>query len=296
MSAAYGWRCRRGSRCARQRSARWFAPCAAQHTRHFRGWACARVADLASALRGAGVEPATLGLTFRCSTDLSYPVVQRAGVEPAIFGVFVRCSTFEPTLSAIVSCRRRHTPRQCRAHRTGLETRTAAAETNIDCALPPVSKRQSICVAPRHGLHRGNQMPRQMRATSHCRVERFPCLGPACPDASGSRDARVVSTPLRMPKRKCPRHGVRGHSRFLGRIGATDLPWRESVSGSEICLHVHGARTLRHRAYQAMALGGWRWSVCATWLKFKPWMRKIFAQKAKDAHLTPASAKLQTKF
>lgn len=44
---------------------------------------------------GAGIEPATIASTMRCSTRLSYPVVERESVRP------------------------RHTPRQRRTHRTG---------------------------------------------------------------------------------------------------------------------------------------------------------------------------------
>lgn len=44
---------------------------------------------------GAGIEPATLGLNVRCSTQLSYPIARKTGLEPVASGQYIRRSTFE---------------------------------------------------------------------------------------------------------------------------------------------------------------------------------------------------------
>ena len=69
---------------------------------------------------GAGFEPATLGLLDRCSTQLSYPVVDepdsnrwQTACTVALPLSYRPRETPSPTL--------RHTPRQGRAHRTALQ-------------------------------------------------------------------------------------------------------------------------------------------------------------------------------
>ena len=81
------------------------------------------------------------------------------------------------------SHRHRHTRRQSRAHRTGLQARTA--------------------VARRHGFRIAVSRETAIRGRSAARRRHAGCM-------------ELLS---RTPKTKCPRHGVRGHSLSLGRSG-----------------------------------------------------------------------------
>ncbi len=130
----------------------------------------------------------------------------RTGIEPAIFGFDTAAlssmsyrprETPSPTL--------RHTPRQRRAHRTGIQARTAVqrsymfrigasditSKTPIRVRLHPLAARAE---ASRHG--------------ASLRLRGFPCLGPARARMLRERDAIAFDSCdsfVRAPKRKRPR-------------------------------------------------------------------------------------------
>ena len=76
---------------------------------------CRMLVLLDRQLHGAGFEPATHGVSVRCSTQLSYPFAVGAGIEPATRGGLVRCSTSE--LSILVAASR-SSPVRARAIRS----------------------------------------------------------------------------------------------------------------------------------------------------------------------------------
>ena len=102
---------------------------AAARTGRFLGWACARGSRF-TVWFGAGFEPATLGVQpMLYPTELSSG--RRAGFEPATCSLRCR-STIEPTsLRGTPSPDPRHAPRQCRAHRTGMQARTAVERSSM---------------------------------------------------------------------------------------------------------------------------------------------------------------------
>ena len=144
----------------------------------------------------------------------------RTGFEPVANGLR-RCSTSElPSARGTSSPDPRHTPRQCRAHRTGMRARTAVdrssdvphwllVEEANPCACIPRAARAE---ASRHGASmrlRGFSLPR----ASNARMPR-------------ERDAIaliVCVDPLRTPKRNAPGCWNPRAFAWPREIGATDL-------------------------------------------------------------------------
>jgi len=134
------------------------------------------------------------------------------------------------------------------AARTGREANPHRCCGWIDCALPPVSKRQfmashraAACTeAPRRRAGRGREP-----APSRFRV---PCHGPAWSGCLGIRDARVFLISFANAKTKMPPAWSPRAFAVPRKIGATDLPWR-SRSGQ-------GCAFIREpRAQARVALG-----------------------------------------
>lgn len=185
----------------------------------FRLWACALFERLEQVVVGAGLEPATLDFRSRCSTRLSYPVVDepdsnrrptaRAAALPLSYRPLAKHRLALPGM------------RHGRAARTGRMRRSSRESAPLwsvrRCfALAPRRRRQFVCGCPaRHPC-------RSIQARRKCASGGIPCFGPARPDASG-RDALAFDRgldPLRTPETKNPRaFRTRGHSRRLGRSG-----------------------------------------------------------------------------
>lgn len=104
--------------------------------------------------------------------------------------------------------------------------------------------------------------------TPHRRVFRFPCYGPAGPDASGSRDARLFQTSFANAETKMPPAWSPRAFAVPRKIGVTDLPRKESVRVGWSRLRTQTARAGLHRALAAMAAGGWRCGSASTWSKY----------------------------
>ena len=146
-------------------------------TGRFLVWACARIARF-TVWFGAGIEPATVGLTVRCSNRLSYPWetyrIRTGDLQSCLLLYQAELTSLRGTPSPDP----RHTPRQCRAHRTGMQARTAverssmfrigASDTTskapIRVRLHPLAARAE---ASRHGASlrlRGVSLPRASNA------------------------------------------------------------------------------------------------------------------------------------
>ena len=99
-------------------------------TGRFLVWACARIARF-TVWFGAGIEPATVGLTVRCSTRLSYPCetyrIRTGDLQSCLLLYQAELTSLRGTPSPDP----RHTPRQCRAHRTGMQARTAVERSSM---------------------------------------------------------------------------------------------------------------------------------------------------------------------
>ena len=149
----------------------------------------------------------------------------RTGFEPVANG-FRRCSASElPSARGTPSSDPRHTPRQRRAHRTGFRTR-AAVDRSTMFRIGASSKTPiRVRVHPPAARAEASRHSASMRFRGH------PCLGPACPDASGTRCNRDKpwKFPLRTAKAKRPRVVTRGRSRLPREIGGDRSP-RAKVS------------------------------------------------------------------
>ena len=135
-------------------------------------------------LSGAGFEPATLGMK-----PMLYPTELSSGAACRIRTCDLRLRMPVPypwanaAIEETTSHRHRHTRRQSRAHRTGLQARTA--------------------VAGRHGFRIADSRESAIRWRS----------------AARRRHAECMELTSRTPETRSPRHGVRGHSLSLGRSG-----------------------------------------------------------------------------
>ena len=154
------------------------------------------------------------------------PVVERAGFEPATRGLSSRCS---PRLSyrsmTTDHAHPRHTPRQRRAHRTGLESRTRCEMPCIDhhwrisansFKQPPPQCERPTENAP--GVSRGVRVPREVGAAD------LPDRRSVA-DVRGERDVSAAVWPQRaMHCRKRLVHGCHlVFSRSFGLRGARTL-------------------------------------------------------------------------
>jgi hypothetical protein len=141
--------------------------------------------------------------------------VRDSNPQPTAFGC---CSPFEPTLSQ--PARAGIGIRHGSAARTGRDTSPHRCCRWIDCALPPVSKRQSMAS---HRAAACTEAPRRRAGGGHAPAPsrlRVPCHGPAWPGCLGiARCTRVRKVLCERQNEKCPRHGIRGHSPCLGRSG-----------------------------------------------------------------------------
>ena len=141
--------------------------------------------------------------------------------QPTAFGC---CSPFEPTLSQ--PARAGIGIRHGSAARTGRDTSPHRCCRWIDCALPPVSKRQfrashraAACTeAPRRRAEGGHG--------PHRRVSASLATGQHGPGASGSRDARVFEKSFANARTKMPPAWNPRAFAVPRKIGATDLPWK----------------------------------------------------------------------
>jgi hypothetical protein len=160
---------------------------------------------------GAGVEPATLGLTVRCSTHLSYPVAdvpdsnrRPAGCEPAALPLSQRHRCGAPP------SRPRHTlPAMPRAP-DGLEPMPLEP---VGSMLPIAGCCQPAIDAGIHARSVGTRFPHSPRRSigtqrTCARSQPRPCLGHDWPDASGRNEVRKISIhayPLQTPETERPR-------------------------------------------------------------------------------------------
>lgn len=190
------------------------------------------VAGYARGVSWCGLAPVCNDVTGRCWSGnrtrntrylkpMLYPIELsiggRTGFEPATDGLR-RCSTSElSSACGTPSPEPRHTPRQCRAHRTGMQARTAvdrssmfrigaSSKAPIRVRLHPLAARAE---ASRHG--------------ASLRLRGFPCLGPALSGCFGSamqsRFDRVDFLCANAKNKTPPGAGTRGRSRGLGRSG-----------------------------------------------------------------------------
>lgn len=133
----------------------------------------------------------------------------------------------------------------------GTEAHAVDANRDFDCALPPLTKRQFICVAPRRGPHRGNQVPRWTGRESPI-VALNASLATGKPGCLGTARCTRVSISFanartKMPPAWCPRAFA-----VPRKIGVTDLP-EGSRSG------VGGESFVCKRHAQARIALGQRW-------------------------------------
>ncbi len=96
---------------------------------------------------GAGVEPATVEISSRCSTRLSYPLASPAGFEPTTSGFVDRCSTWLSYGERVRIPSRNGTrwPNGLRARRSGFASvdryRCSATSLRTPCDEPRIARR-----------------------------------------------------------------------------------------------------------------------------------------------------------
>lgn len=142
----------------------------------------------------------------RINSPMLYPIELsiggRTGFEPATDGLR-RCSTSElSSACGTPSPEPRHTPRQCRAHRTGMQARTAVDRSSMlrigASSKAPIRVRSHPLAARAEASRHGASL----------RLRGFPCLGSALSGCFGSAmQSRFdrVGFLLRAPKTKRPR-------------------------------------------------------------------------------------------
>jgi hypothetical protein len=201
---------------------------------------------------GAGVEPATDRLGICCSTRLSYPEVgvPDSNRRPAALPLLYR-TELTPSRNTFSRHRAYATATPRAPDGPVIQNRNPYRWIPFDrCfALPAVANRQFMCAS---FLCYSMPPPASSIATQHrCAswrnpVTARPMRGPQCPDVRCRMLRKIMfgastcrKTParyrsrressrafqrlsLRMPKKKNPRMGIRGHSRS-SEIGATDL-------------------------------------------------------------------------
>ena len=132
-----------------------------------------------------------------------------------------RCSTPElPSARGTPSPDPRHTPRQRRAHRTGMRAR-AAVDRSSDVPHWPLVEEANPCA-----LHPACRPCRSIKARRiHAPARFFPASGQQCPDASGARCNRVVRAWIPCERQKENTPGCWNPRAFAlpREIGATDL-------------------------------------------------------------------------
>lgn len=171
----------------------------------------------------------------------------RTGIEPVANGLH-RCSASElPSALETSSPAPRHTPRQRRAHRTGVAfkppTRTAGKHLSvlrIDVSLEtPIRVRSHPPTTRAEASRHGAKAP----------LAALPCFGHEGPDASGRAMQSRFSQYLILGKRKKkrPRVATRGRSRWPREIGVTDLRGWDQSSGMQ-SLRARSSRSRPHAA------------------------------------------------
>ena len=147
-------------------------------------------------------------------------------IRTGVIGVN-RCSASEPTSRETPSPGLGHTPRQRRAHRTGVRARTAgnrssdASHWRLVKGTNPVARSHPPAARAQHP------------GTALARLMADSLLRRSMPGCSGCESITRIRLLLRLRthKRKRPRMWIRGRSRS-SEIGATDLR-RESVAWNE---------------------------------------------------------------
>jgi hypothetical protein len=157
----------------------------------------------------------------RINSPMLYPTELssggRTGFEPVANGLR-RCSTSElSSARGTPSPDPRHTPRQCRAHRTG--NKPAPLGIVHRCStLAPRRKRQSVC-----DCIRLPPVPKHPGTAHPCAFAGFPASGQQEPGCFGSamqsRFDRVDFLFANAKNKTPPGAGTRGRSRGLGRSG-----------------------------------------------------------------------------
>lgn len=191
---------------------------------------------------GAGIEPATLGLSFRCSNQLSYPKAtcrSRTGDQWTSHR-----STSELTSGGTARPGRRHTRRQRRAHRTGWHPVPLAA---IKCSfpLPSPSKRQIL-----RRFHSRRPRPAPGRSACAPHERNFPVSGHSMPGCLGILNRQNKKTYERA-KQNAPgmvSEGVRVPRRSMQPISATgdqSIRWWDPAAARYRTAHAVPLRAFR---------------------------------------------------
>ena len=188
----------------------------------------------------------------------------RTGFEPATDGLR-RCSTSElSSACGTPSPDPRHTPRQCRAHRTGNKP-VPLWIVHRCSALAPRRKRQSVC-----DCIRLPPVPKHPGTAHPCAFAGFPASDQHCPDASGARCNRVLIVWIsfaRTPKQNAPGCWNPRAFAWPREIGVTDLRDAKGsvdVGGALVIpLAAFGQKRIAPfaRAQARIALG--RWQQCS---------------------------------
>lgn len=210
-----------------------------------------------------------------------------------------------PNLSAIVvrgtsSPGLRHTPRQCRAHRTGFENPYRCRPFERCSALTPRRRRQSVCACiplPPVPKHPGTTR----EASSRFSLPR----ASKSPDASGARcnrDKGNSGNPLRTPEMKNPRMVSPRAFAFLGDRGDRSprcrriSRWWGCRNNPACCIRAAARRAVRTRAGPHRAWAMEAVQRCGRRGSWSDFVRVTCAGCAKVAHLTDALRKLQEEF
>lgn len=201
----------------------WFEP------RHARGVSLGLSPGVASLLCkqwcGAGIEPATAAFTALCSDRLSYPY-KTSRIRTGVTAVSRLLSLAELSSSRSRIRRPGHTPRQRRAHRTGLGTRTAVVRPFIApfCRRSPGGK-SSGSFDPIHSrfpsVSARAEAPRHSAASAVLRISPLPrTAGPGASWREGNRRFfSCANAQNKTPPGRNPRAFARPRE-----IGVTDLP------------------------------------------------------------------------
>ncbi len=174
---------------------------------------------------GAGIEPATAAFTALCSDRLSYPY-KTSRIRTGVTAVSRLLSLAELSSSRSRIRRPGHTPRQRRAHRTGLGTRTAVVRPFIApfCRRSPGGK-SSGSFDPIHSrfpsVSARAEAPRHSAASAVLRISPLPrTAGPGASWREGNRRFfSCANAQNKTPPGRNPRAFARPRE-----IGVTDLP------------------------------------------------------------------------
>ena len=205
-----------------------------------------------------------------------------------------RCSTSElPSARGTSSPDPRHTPRQCRAHRTGMQARTAVDRSSMfRIGASDITSKTPIRV-------RSHPLAARAEASRHgasMRLRGFPCLGPAMSGCFGSamqsRLTRVIPLCERQNENAPGCWNPRAFA-WPREIGVTDLrDAKGSVDGGGaeiIPLAATGQKRIAPfaRAQARIALG--RWQQCSDVEGMRHGIR-VFEESPEGevAHLTRA--------